>query len=617
MNANKTIKNEQWYVKSLICKIKNNEIFKPKYQRKRKWDILPTKKSSNPSEKNYILFLFDTRNSVHAITFGEFENNLSNIDGNNRINAIHHFLDEPFALFPEYLNDIFSFIDTSFEISIGNQIKEIITKISYNDLMLFKYNKYFIDNGMIDLYNNNLKNKRDEMEPHFEELITKLKLDGEDRFDTNVEINVNLFYGYTTEELCKIFGDINQYNGKLTDIEMLACRLYNIYDFEITDVILKVEIVECIKEFYAAKNEGEALKCYSYNDNDRMNAYDFMVGLQNYAHKKCKIIEPTDNDGSSLFFKIYKTIYRGSYDQTFTSENVNNFITYIKKTIDILNRLSNIVFMENLVSENNKIFDACNKKLYSLKKNNLYIIIASIFGYIRKNEKEHIILRSIEKCILFHFFVNDILIKEEKDKYRLLDSIIHEAGGAFIDAKAREVYGKPELISERITQQIMTNVLNDLIIQNIKNKNHEVRETGKNKLDRRCRKFHEKALLYYYYINKVPSGFLKNKFWIEHIFPFSSSWEDTIDIDRLGNIIPIIDNLNSLRKNKHIKEYETHDKNNFIKCINDIIPTQNEYNKIIDHTDQKPHIKCSSNYNKICERNEEILKNKFIQHIFG
>ena len=37
--TNKIIKNEQWYIKNLISKINNNEIYKPKYQRKRKWNI--------------------------------------------------------------------------------------------------------------------------------------------------------------------------------------------------------------------------------------------------------------------------------------------------------------------------------------------------------------------------------------------------------------------------------------------------------------------------------------------------------------------------------------------------------------------------------------------------
>ena len=96
--TDKRIKNEQWCIKELIAKINNQEISKPKFQRKRKWDILP-KNDNNPNEKAYIQFLFDTENSVHAITFGQETNlSLSNIDGNNRINAIKHFMDKPFEV---------------------------------------------------------------------------------------------------------------------------------------------------------------------------------------------------------------------------------------------------------------------------------------------------------------------------------------------------------------------------------------------------------------------------------------------------------------------------------------------------------------------------------------
>ena len=82
------IKNEQWYVCELIQKISNGDIKKPKFQRKKKWSILPKNKNTNkPNEKNYINFLFETHNTVHAITFGKEINNnnieYQNIDGNN------------------------------------------------------------------------------------------------------------------------------------------------------------------------------------------------------------------------------------------------------------------------------------------------------------------------------------------------------------------------------------------------------------------------------------------------------------------------------------------------------------------------------------------------------
>ena len=68
--TDKQIKNEQWYIRDLVAKISNNKIIKPKFQRKKKWDIKP-KNNNVPNERSYIEFLFKTKNSVHAITFGQ------------------------------------------------------------------------------------------------------------------------------------------------------------------------------------------------------------------------------------------------------------------------------------------------------------------------------------------------------------------------------------------------------------------------------------------------------------------------------------------------------------------------------------------------------------------
>ena len=74
-------------------------------------ELFPNSKKENvPSERKYIEFLYDTCNSVHAITFGVDKFKLSNIDGNNRINAIVHFVDEPLSLFPEKLYKLKEFI---------------------------------------------------------------------------------------------------------------------------------------------------------------------------------------------------------------------------------------------------------------------------------------------------------------------------------------------------------------------------------------------------------------------------------------------------------------------------------------------------------------------------
>jgi len=164
--TDKRIKNEQWSVKELISKIKNQEISKPKFQRKRKWDILP-KKDNNPNEKSYIIFLYDTENGVHAITFGQETTSknicFSNIDGNNRINAIKHFIDKPFELFEEYLDDLNNLIDSLHLTQEHNLLlKKIFSELSYSEIMNFKYNLFFNKNGYKNLYTR-IKIHRDEI----------------------------------------------------------------------------------------------------------------------------------------------------------------------------------------------------------------------------------------------------------------------------------------------------------------------------------------------------------------------------------------------------------------------------------------------------------------------
>lgn len=614
------IKNEQWYIKQLISKIDCGDISKPKFQRKRKWDILPTK-DNNANEQSYIKFLFDTVNSVHAITFGQDNNSgklcFSNIDGNNRINAIKHFMNKPFEIFHNYLDELINFINDIDTLSKSevSELHHIFRNLSYNQIINFKYNKYFIESNYIDLYNNKLKIYRDEFEPYIENIQKKLKINGTENFDTSVQINLNLFEGYNTDELCKIFEDINKFNSKLTETELLACRLFNECNFIINDSAFKTEIQHYIKDYYIAKADNEVLDCYIYNpQRDRINAHDLIVSFQNLCSTKFNFIDKTDVDGLPLFFKIYKSLY-GSLINTFTTQNINDFIDKIKYSCEIFKEVISVMFTDKI---SDKLFNnTCQKKIETLKKNNLYVIICCIIGYFNKNTDRQKIKRELEKCVIFHFMISDIKDKDIRGTFMKQDSITYRTGGGVIDAAAKSILSNPENISNKITEKLFNSLIEYLFSEN--NNPHEryndVEKKSEKKSKRRLVKFYEKTLMFYYYKQKIPTNMLDNEFSIEHICPNSSEWEGELDKDRPGNLIPIIVGINSSRGNRHITNYN--DTSGFCTFIKDIIPAYDVYDSIMLHNNRTAIIINNHEYNNMCIKTENIYKKNFIACIFN
>lgn len=616
--TDKMIKNEQWSVKQLISKIDNNEIIKPKFQRKKKWDILPKPKGDTPNNCAYIKFLYDTENSVHAITFGQESNSqrifYSNIDGNNRINAIKSFMDKPFEIFNDYLNDLYEYIDT-LKLSADHRylLKKIFYNLSYNEIIKFKYHKYFNENGHGELYNSKLKIHRDDFEPQIEKIQKQLTINESDTFDSTVKINVNLFDGYNTDELCQTFEDINKYNSKLTETELLACRLHNICDFTINNKAFEIELIDFIKEYYIDKSDQEVLKCYEFDGED-INAHDFIVGFQNLCHKKFSFISQTDVDGLSLFFKIWKALFI-SFIDTFTTKNVNDFIETIYYSCYILQDTVSNIFTDQI---NNKLFNnTCQDKLQTLKKNNLFMLISSIIGFKKKQTQKNIIIKHLEKCLMYHFFVSDIKEKNVREDFKNYDSIAYRAGGGFIENTVKNLLSNPETISNKLTTKLFDKLI-DHLFDEINSPYERKLENGKNKNDKRRKlKFFEKTLMFNYYKGKIPTNMLDNEFSIEHIIPNSSEWEDELDKDRTGNLIPIISTINFQRGNNHISSYKkTKEGSDFCKFINDIIPPCQSYNSIINHDERKPKIINNEKYNEMCKNNETIYKEYLISCLF-
>ncbi len=616
--SDRRVKNEQWYIKDLIQKIERKDIHKPKFQRKKKWDIQP-KRENIPSEQKYIEFLGKTYHSADPISCGisNYEGRIiyKNIDGNNRLNTIAHFMKSPFEIFPCYLDDLYKILgECNLSEPVEKEIYDVFESITYQDLLSIKWtSEYFEFVGKTELYDKYLNSRNRDIEKEIGKIQKKLMINNRDRYDTDVIITMNIFEGYGMGELNDIYNDINKYKGNFSELESLSSLLFEINDFTIKDDEILAAIKNKIKQYYKEKSEEEVLECFDYNGCDEMNAYDFIVGFQNYCNSKFNFIEKVQNGGLTLFFKIYKLVYNGIDTETFTTPNVNDFIEKINYSCDLLNEIKDQVFTDKL---NDKLFaNSCKDKLGTLKTNNYYLLICSLIGFYNKKEKKENIINSFEKCILYHFFISDVVDKEKRDYFKQKDAITYKAGGGVIDSDTRTYLKNPSKLS-KMNKELFIELIEYLYKEN--NKPHErYLPTGKYKNEkRRPRKFYEKTLMFYYYKKKMPVEMLENEFSIEHIFPNSSIWEDKLDIDRFGNVIPIINSINTKRGNRHISKYQEIDTDGFIKFIDDIIPKHKIYNKIISHNEKKPKITSNKVYNLLCERNEKIYLDNFIKCIF-
>jgi len=620
--TDKSIKSDQWSIKELLKKIKNGKIKHPKYQRKKKWTTQPKKKNT-PNERSYIEFLQNTENSVHAITLGVVSDSqgtyYTNIDGNNRINAIKHFDDKPFEIFPDYLEEIKKYINENIS---DNGYKIILNKIfenlSYNDIIYFKWNHYFKDNDYKDMYNDVLQILRDSVEDIIERLQNKLKINENDLFDLTVKMNINVFEGYTSDELCKIFEEINKFNSKLTETELLGSQLYNITDFTINNNIIKTEIGNHIEKYYVNRSNDEALDSYVHDvEINVIDAYDFIIGFQNFCAFKYNFIENNNNpEGLSLFFRLYKLLYKRLDKETFITQNVNDFIEKINKCCNILERLSKKIFTEQI---NENLFNSsCKDKFKTIKKNTSFILLSGIIGFINIDQEDKVILSKLEKVLLFHFMIDDIRDTDKKADMRISDSLCYQAGSSCIYNKAKNMLNNPELISNKVTEESFNRLI-DILYEEQNIPDERFLPNNKKKNDkRRYLKLWAKTLMFYYYKERVPTNMLDNEFSIEHICPNSSEWKGKLDKDRIGNLIPIISIMNCSRGNKHINSYRKCEEwEEFYNIIKDIIPDDQQYNEIVVYNNKIPFIKDNVLYNDLCKSNEEKYKINFIKCLFN
>lgn len=436
-------------------------IIKPKFQRKLQWSVLPGKSQTQSNFQEYIDFLrYATRYESNGISLGEqiMNNKIIYyvIDGNNRLNALFTFLTLPFLIYPNYLREFEKFIESS-EL-------ETISKMSLNDIHEFRtIRKLFPENEFSS-------EKCEQIEETMFIIREKFMFMSKSCQDV-IKINFSIYKNGTFDEYCKVFAMSNRYFSKLSENHLLASTLYHT-TCQIENQNHSDKIFEYINKYYENRDDGEVLESQVVDD---YNVFDYILALQNYCHDICEWIPTFDNvdgGGLALFFKIFKCIEDKPCisPDIFTNENVNKFICSMVDVSMILKQCRYQLLQNGNMNENFlKNFKSEEK---FLRKNNIFVIIASILSIIKNDSiiTGEMLVKMVNKVLFFHILCESLADDESNLIQREQDKLKYQAGGKFIEAKCQKIWrDSPFMIFESIQRETFLQLFHSYIAQEREN----------------------------------------------------------------------------------------------------------------------------------------------------
>jgi hypothetical protein len=621
-----TIKNTCWSVSQLIVILSTiGAIVKPKFQRKLRWALLPCKKASM---REFIDFLFRVKNTVHPISFAEKivggKKTYENIDGNNRINAIWTFIQHPFSIYPEYLAPVHSLISQLAELLPAEQtlLSDFIRNLSYREISMFRrQSELYETRPEIEALVDKLPSKTiRELETHLIRIQTALLFPNNDNFEKTVQININIFENATNEEICRIFSDINKYAGSLTESELLASDLYDT-QIAIENPDHNYEIRKSIKTYYDTKNvAGEILSGFVVSPEDiytfPLNGFDCIVGIQNYCNTRFpNTITPFESEKRvSLCFKLYRIVYGELSVSTVTSENVNRFMEQMMNATEILSQTMDDIFPANV---DETIFNQQGRRESTrLCITQLLLVLSAIIGFSNQAMPQSEIAHKIKLALIYNYIVNEIDDRHEmSDAHKLHNALSIERRENRSETYAEKIMLEPQLLVQGLTQKRMHEVAVLAVAHSVK---PESFKSKKSKNKRRKLSLVDRLITSAFFRKHVSHSYLEKEFSNEHIIPFSSSWaEDGVaDMDRLGNLVPMLAGLNKGRGNGPISYY--YDKEpTYCSFFKTHLPSPEEYEDLVRYEKKIPVIMDIEKYNAFCERHEATYIDTFLQSIYA
>ena len=131
------------------------------------------------------------------------------------------------------------------------EIKTIFRETSYNDFIKINRLNIFLPH---DLYRTlaSYVDTHTLFDNEIQNIQNKIKIDG-DSFGTQVKVLINVFEGYTVDELNDVFLNINQYVSGIKITDFLCSKLNSITCFVIKHTCIKDRIQLHIKNYYNEK----------------------------------------------------------------------------------------------------------------------------------------------------------------------------------------------------------------------------------------------------------------------------------------------------------------------------------------------------------------------------
>ena len=169
-------------------------------------------------------------------------------------------------------------------------------------------------------------------------------------------------------------------------------------------------------------------------------------------------------------------------------------------------------------------------------------------------DNKSIIIHNICKTMSYQLLC-ECLSNDDKLNYIQYSELYRRHSGVLSNINSiKKLYEDPSQFGNKITEERFSRLLQQLIIPN-----NVLCENKKRSISPYIFK---SLMLITYYNYRISYAYTNSKKSIEHIVPYSCIWENSIDINRLGNLSIIALTKNCKRQNKHLQELYNNSRSN-------------------------------------------------------